>query len=76
VVLVIPFAFMVSTAGAVYVGDGTVQNGTCGDWDITDYGVCVTGIKSDGTMVIDSSKTSRPEETEECKMQLCLGEKA
>ena len=60
-VLVIPFAFMVSTAGAVYVGDGAVQNGTYGDWDITDYGVCVTGIESDGTMVIDASKTSRPD---------------
>ena len=48
--LLIPFAFMVSTAGAVYVGDGAIQNGTYGDWDITDYGVCFTGIKSDGTM--------------------------
>jgi hypothetical protein len=61
IVLVIPFAFMVSTSGAVYVGDGAVQNGIYGDWDITDYGVCVTGIKSDGTMVIDPSKTSYPD---------------
>ncbi|RPJ04194.1 MAG: hypothetical protein EHM36_11120, partial [Deltaproteobacteria bacterium] len=43
------FAFMVGTAGAVYVGDGAKQNGTYGDWEITDYGVCVTGIKTDGT---------------------------
>jgi hypothetical protein len=60
-VLVIPFAFMVGTAGAIYVGDGAIQNGTYGDWDITDYGVCVTGIKIDGTLVIDASKTSRPD---------------
>ncbi len=56
---VIPFTFMVSPAGAVYVGDGAVQDGVYGDWNITDLGVCVTGIKSDGTMVIDPSITSR-----------------
>ena len=59
-VLVVPLVFA-GVARAVYVGDGSVQNGTYGDWDITDYGVCVTGIKSDGTMVIDASKTSRPD---------------
>jgi hypothetical protein len=59
-VLVVPLVFA-GVAGAVYVGDGSVQNGTHGDWDITDYGVCVTGIKSDGTRVIDASKKSRPD---------------
>jgi hypothetical protein len=52
---------MVSAARAVYVGDGSLQNGIGGDWDITDYGVCVTGIKSDGAMVIDGTKKSRPD---------------
>jgi len=59
-VLAVPLVFA-GVARAVYVGDGAVQNGISGDWDITDYGVCVTGIKSDGTMVIDASKTSRPD---------------
>ncbi len=59
-VLVVPL-FFAGVARAVYVGDGTVQDGIYGDWDITDYGVCVTGIKSDGTMVIDASKKSRPD---------------
>ena len=59
-VLVVPL-FFAGVAKAVYVDDGTVQDGIHGDWDITDYGVCVTGIKSDGTMVIDPSKTSRPD---------------
>jgi hypothetical protein len=59
-VLAVPLVFA-GIARAVYVGDGSVQNGTYGDWDITDYGVCVTGIKSDGTMVIDASKKSRPD---------------
>ncbi len=56
-----PFAFKVTVVGAVYIGDGAVQDGIQGNWDITDHGVCVTGIKSDGTMVIDASKTSRPD---------------
>ncbi|MFZ5997491.1 MAG: PKD domain-containing protein, partial [Nitrospirota bacterium] len=57
--------FMAGTAGAIYVSDGSKQNGTIGadgkvtNWDITDYGVCVTGIAADGTMSIDTSKKSR-----------------
>lgn len=53
--------FLANTANAIYNGDGTVQNGTTGGWDITDYGKCVTGVKADGTMVIDSTITSRPD---------------
>ncbi len=66
-VLLALLAFATGPAGAVYVGDGSVQNGTTDvgtgittNWDITDYGVCVTGIQADGTIVFDATKTSRP----------------
>ncbi len=58
VALALPLLFA-ANAFALYAGDGTKQNGTTGGWDITDYGVCVSGIQSDGTIVVDSSKTSR-----------------
>jgi hypothetical protein len=66
-VLLAALAFSFSPAAAIYIGDGSKQNGTTDgsgnttNWDITDYGSCVTGIKSDGTMVIDATKTSRPD---------------
>jgi len=60
IVLAIPLAFMVINAGAVYIGDGSKQNSS-GGWDITDYGKCVTGIKADGTMSVDTTLTSRPD---------------
>ncbi len=59
-ILTIPL-FFAGIAVAVYVGDGSVQDGISGGWDITDLGVCVTGIKSDGTVVIDASKKSLPD---------------
>lgn len=50
------------SAWAKYVGDGAVPNGVTGGWDLPDdRGVCVTGIKSDGTVIIDTSITSRPD---------------
>lgn len=55
-------ALSAGTASAKYISDGAVQNGTTGGWDLpADRGVCVTGIKSDGTMIIDPSITSRPD---------------
>ena len=54
--------FLAGTASAVYIGDGSAQNGTTGLWDITDYGKCFSGIKSDGTIVIDTAhNASRPD---------------
>jgi len=78
----IPFALMVSPAGAVYVGDGAVQDGVYGDWTIGDLGLCVTGIKSDGTMVIDPTITSRadciavkfPNDADLTSSALCTGD--
>ena len=58
-VLALTVASYAGIAQAVYVGDGSVQNGVTGGWDIGDMGVCVTGIQSDGTMVVDSTKSSR-----------------
>ena len=53
---------LTGNASAKYVGDASVQNGTTGGWDLpADRGKCITGIKSDGTMVIDDSITSRPD---------------
>lgn len=49
-------------AWAVYNGDGTKPNGTTGGWDITDYGKCFSGVKADGTVVIDAAHNlSRPD---------------
>lgn len=49
-------------AWALYIGDGAQQNGTTGGWDITDYGICVSGIKADGTIMIDPAHNrSRPD---------------
>jgi len=60
-VLALPL-ILTGNAGAVYIGDGAVQNGTTGGWDLpADRGVCVTGIKPDGTLVINASITSRPD---------------
>lgn len=41
-------------ASAMYIGDGVQPNGT-GGWEITDYGVCVSGIQADGAIVIDAA---------------------
>jgi hypothetical protein len=49
-------------AWAIYTGDAAVHNGVTGKWDLPlDRGSCVTGIKSDGTIVTDASKKSRPD---------------
>jgi hypothetical protein len=50
---------LANNAYAIYAGDGTKPNAT-GTWDITDYGKCVTGIESNGTMHT-SAATSRPD---------------
>jgi hypothetical protein len=60
-VLLVALAFA-GQARAVYNGDGTKPNGLTGSWDITDYGKCVSGIKADGTIVIDTAHNlSRPD---------------
>lgn len=59
---VLAVSFMITgNASAIYIGDGAVQNGTTGLWDIGDYGKCVTGISSTGTIAKDATKTSRPD---------------
>ena len=48
-------------AGAIYMPDYAVENGTTGGWNLPqDIGQCVNGIASNGTMTI-SSETSRPD---------------
>jgi len=60
--LVIPFAFRVNTASAVYLSDGARQNGNSGGWNLpADMGKCVTGIAADGILTIDESIKSRPD---------------
>jgi hypothetical protein len=56
--LALPLA-LAGNAGAKSLPDGSKQNGTTGGWDLTDQGVCVTGIAASGTMSIDASKKSR-----------------
>jgi hypothetical protein len=60
--LVIPVLFA-GTATAKYVGDAAVQSATSGGWVLpADKGFCVTGIKRDGTMLVDLSVgNSRPD---------------
>ncbi len=61
ILLVIPFAFGVSTTWAVYLSDGASQNGNTGGWNLPeDMGRCVTAIAADGTMIIDETIKSRP----------------
>jgi hypothetical protein len=51
---------LAGNAGAAYITDGAVQNGTTGGWDLpTDAGVCVTGIQAGGTLIIDDTIHSR-----------------
>jgi predicted CXXCH cytochrome family protein len=60
--LVIPFAFRVSTTWAVYLSDGARQNGNAGGWILpADKGQCVAGIAADGTLIIDKTIKSRPD---------------
>ncbi len=80
-----PLTLTVGTARAVYAPDGSVQNsgpgGGTGGWDITDAGVCVTGIKSDGTMVTsdavpraDCISTVFPNDADLSTSALCVGD--
>jgi hypothetical protein len=60
-VLVIPILLTANDTLAKYVGDNAVPDGV-GGWALpADKGFCVTGIKSDGTMIVDTSITSRPD---------------
>jgi hypothetical protein len=53
---------LTGTASAGYLPDGATQDATSGGWDLPqDMGTCVTGINANGSLVIDSSKTSRPD---------------
>ncbi len=59
--LAIPL-ILAGNATAVYLPDGATQDPTSGGWDLPqDMGTCVTGINADGSLVIDSSRTSRPD---------------
>ncbi len=61
-VLAMCMTLLTGNAQAAYVGDGAVQNGITGGWNLpVDTGVCVTGIQSDGTFIVDSTIHSRPD---------------
>ena len=55
--LVLPLVFT-GTAGAKYMGDGAVQNGTTGGWNLPTDFVCIVGIHADGTLDIADGVTS------------------
>ena len=58
-VLALPLA-LAGNAGAAYITDGAVQNGTTGGWELpADAGVCATGIQAGGTLIIDDTIHSR-----------------
>jgi len=61
IVLIIPILLTANDARAKYVGDNAVPDGL-GGWALpADKGFCVTGIKSDGTMILDLTVNSRPD---------------
>jgi predicted CXXCH cytochrome family protein len=41
-------------AFAIHASDGSKPN-AAGGWDITDYGQCISGVRADGTMVVDTA---------------------
>ena len=57
-VLALFFGFS-GQAGAMYMSDGAVQNGTTGGWTAPTDGICVLGLHTDGTMDVDTTITNR-----------------
>ncbi len=46
-------------AGAMYMGDGSVQSGTVSNWTAPTDGTCVLGLHADGTLDVDTTITTK-----------------
>ena len=61
-VLLAVLTFAAGPAWALYAGDGSKPDPATGGWAITDYGRCISGIKSNGSMTTDPDHNlSRPD---------------
>src|ERR1700690_1691408 len=65
IILLSIFALVVSSfmiagnVGAMYMGDGSTQNGTTGEWNKPTDGVCVLSIDINGNMLADYNITNK-----------------
>ena len=66
--LAIPL-LLAGTASARYVDDGAVQDGVTGGWKSPTDGICVLGLKADGTMLVDATITT----ASDCQARLIAG---